>query len=134
MSLFYMKIRQSISVKRVRVRLHIVCLGLYTSTDFPKYQFLITFFCRPPLPVLLSAASGQGLQISGKLIRREGKVFYNLKFENHTQTPLDNFMIQFNKNTFGLAAGGPLQVTSFIDFKICVTQTIRSSFKLDNFH
>ncbi|XP_024391811.1 beta-adaptin-like protein C [Physcomitrium patens] len=64
----------------------------------------------PPLPVLLSAASGQGLQISGKLIRREGKVFYNLKFENHTQTPLDNFMIQFNKNTFGLAAGGPLQV------------------------
>ncbi|KAG0626142.1 hypothetical protein M758_2G105600 [Ceratodon purpureus] len=64
----------------------------------------------PSLPVLLPATSGQGLQISGQLARREGKVFYNLKFENHTQTPLDKFMIQFNKNTFGIAAGGPLQV------------------------
>jgi AP-1 complex subunit beta-1 len=45
------------------------------------------------------------------MMRREGKVFYNLKFENHSQTPLDKFMIQFNKNTFGLAAGGPLQVS-----------------------
>ena len=60
--------------------------------------------------MLLPAKSGQGLQISGKLTRREGKVFYNLKFDNHTQMPLDKFMIQFNKNTFGLAAGGPLQV------------------------
>jgi len=72
------------------------------------------FCCRPPLPVLLAATAGQGLQISGQLTRREGKVFYNLKFENHTQTPLDTFMIQFNKNTFGLAAGGPLQVNTVI--------------------
>ncbi|XP_024394494.1 beta-adaptin-like protein B [Physcomitrium patens] len=64
----------------------------------------------PPLPILLPATTGQGLQISGQLTRREGKIYYNLKFENHTQTPLDKFMIQFNKNTFGLAAGGPLQV------------------------
>jgi AP-1 complex subunit beta-1 len=31
-------------------------------------------------------------------------------FENNTQVPLDGFMIQFNKNTFGLAAAGALQV------------------------
>lgn len=40
-------------------------------------------------------------------------------FENNSQVPLDGFMIQFNKNAFGLAAGGPLQV--FVDFfLICI--------------
>ncbi|XP_021754200.1 beta-adaptin-like protein C [Chenopodium quinoa] len=64
----------------------------------------------PPLPVLLPAAKGQGLQISAELTRRDGQVFYSMLFENNTQSVLDGFMIQFNKNTFGLAAGGPLQV------------------------
>ncbi|CAI9094121.1 OLC1v1029807C1 [Oldenlandia corymbosa var. corymbosa] len=64
----------------------------------------------PPLPVLLSAATAEGLQISGQLVRRDGQIFYSMLFENNTQIALDGFMIQFNKNTFGLAAGGPLQV------------------------
>ncbi|KAJ9549870.1 hypothetical protein OSB04_022413 [Centaurea solstitialis] len=64
----------------------------------------------PPLPVLLPAETGQGLQISAQLVRRDGQVFYSLMFENNTQTPLDGHMIQFNKNTFGLAAGAPLQI------------------------
>ncbi|KAI3706988.1 hypothetical protein L6452_25130 [Arctium lappa] len=64
----------------------------------------------PPLPVLLPAASGQGLEISAQMVRKDGQIFYSLMFENNTQTPLDGFMIQFNKNTFGLAAGGPLQL------------------------
>nr|XP_043630430.1 beta-adaptin-like protein B [Erigeron canadensis] len=64
----------------------------------------------PPLPVLLPAATGQGLEISAQMVRRDGQIFYSLMFENNTQIPLDGFMIQFNKNTFGLAAGGPLQV------------------------
>lgn len=68
------------------------------------------FCCRPPLPVILPVASGQGLQISAQLVRRGGKIFYSLMLENNTETPLDGFMFQFNKNTFGLAAGGPLQV------------------------
>lgn len=66
--------------------------------------------CSPPLPVLLPASSGQGLQISAQLIRRDGQIFYDIAFENNSQVPLDGFMIQFNKNTFGLAAAGPLQV------------------------
>jgi len=69
----------------------------------------------PLLPVLLPATSGQGLQISRQLTRGEGKVFYNLKFKNHTQIPLYKFMIQFNKNTFGLAVGGPLKVLEALD-------------------
>lgn len=64
----------------------------------------------PPLPVLVPTSTGQGLQISAQLTRRDGQVFYSMLFENNTQIPLDGFMIQFNKNTFGLAAGGPLQV------------------------
>ncbi|PSS04193.1 Beta-adaptin-like protein [Actinidia chinensis var. chinensis] len=64
----------------------------------------------PPLPVVLPSSTGQGLQISAQLVRRDGQIFYSLLFENNTQIPLDGFMIQFNKNTFGLAAAGPLQV------------------------
>ncbi|XP_038874504.1 beta-adaptin-like protein B [Benincasa hispida] len=64
----------------------------------------------PPLPILLPASAGQGLQISAQLTRLDGQVFYSLLFENNTQITLDGFMIQFNKNTFGLAAAGPLQV------------------------
>ncbi|XP_015085087.1 beta-adaptin-like protein C [Solanum pennellii] len=68
----------------------------------------------PPLPVVLPASSGQGLQISAQLIRRDGQVFYSMMFENNSQVPLDGFMIQFNKNTFGLAAGGQLQVPQLL--------------------
>ncbi|XP_010538807.1 PREDICTED: beta-adaptin-like protein B isoform X2 [Tarenaya hassleriana] len=64
----------------------------------------------PPLPVLLPASTGQGLQISAQLTRRDGQVFYSMLFENNSQILLDGFMIQFNKNTFGLAAAGPLQI------------------------
>jgi AP-1 complex subunit beta-1 len=67
-------------------------------------------YCSPPLPVLVPASTGQGLQISAQLIGRDGQIFYSLLFENNSQIPLDGFMIQFNKNSFGLAAAGPLQV------------------------
>ncbi|KAG6488457.1 hypothetical protein ZIOFF_049700 [Zingiber officinale] len=66
----------------------------------------------PPLPVLLPASTGQGLQISAHLTRQNGQIYYAIMFENNTQGVLDGFMIQFNKNTFGLAAAGPLQVPS----------------------
>lgn len=67
--------------------------------------------CSPPLPVVLPASSGQGLQISAQLTRQDGQVFYSMLLENNSQSVLDGFMIQFNKNSFGLAAAGPLQVT-----------------------
>ncbi|KAL0659621.1 hypothetical protein Bca4012_080206 [Brassica carinata] len=66
--------------------------------------------CSPPLPVVLPASSGQGLQISAQLTRQDGQVFYSMLLENNSQSVLDGFMIQFNKNSFGLAAAGPLQV------------------------
>ncbi|KVH95398.1 AP complex subunit beta [Cynara cardunculus var. scolymus] len=62
-----------------------------------------------------------------QLVRRDGQIFYSLMFENNTQTPLDGHMIQFNKNTFGLAAGGPLQVP-VIDYNI-FSPTVSCCFK-----
>lgn len=67
--------------------------------------------CSGLLPIVLPASKGQGLQISAQLIRQDGKVFYSMLLENNSQSLLDGFMIQFNKNSFGLAAVGPLQVT-----------------------
>ncbi|KAK8560902.1 hypothetical protein V6N13_026337 [Hibiscus sabdariffa] len=66
----------------------------------------------PTLPILLPASTGQGLQISAQLARQDGQIFYSLLFENNTQVTLDGFMIQFNKNSLGLAAAAPLQVPS----------------------
>lgn len=83
----------------------------YLRSRSCKHLWSVDFYCSPPLPVIVPASTGQGLQISAQLIRRDGQVFYSMMFENNTQVPLDGFMIQFNKNTFGLAAGGPLQVS-----------------------
>ncbi|KAH7862277.1 hypothetical protein Vadar_002416 [Vaccinium darrowii] len=82
--------------------------GAIVSVDQP------TVPSGPPLPVVLAASTGQGLQISAQLVRRDGQIFYSLLFENNSQIPLDGFMIQFNKNTFGVAAAGPLQVPQLL--------------------
>nr|POE52558.1 beta-adaptin-like protein c [Quercus suber] len=71
----------------------------------------------PPLPVVLPASTGQGLQISAQLTQQDGQIYYSLSFENNSQIPLDGFMIQFNKNTFGLAAAGPLQPVWYFNDK-----------------
>nr|GMC87089.1 beta-adaptin-like protein B [Ipomoea batatas] len=60
----------------------------------------------PTNTCVLPASTGEGLQISVQLTRRDGQIFYSMLFENNSQIPLDGFMIQFNKNTFGVAAGG----------------------------
>lgn len=58
----------------------------------------------PPLPILLAASAGQGLQISGQVERKDGQVVYHVHLENNSSTALDGFMMQINKNSFGLAA------------------------------
>ncbi|KAK9867573.1 hypothetical protein WJX84_010901 [Apatococcus fuscideae] len=52
---------------------------------------------------LLAADRGKGLSIYGAVARVGGQPVYQLRFQNDTAQPLDGFMIQFNKNTFGLA-------------------------------
>lgn len=58
----------------------------------------------PPPPVLLAAAKGQGLEISGVVVPgAHGAPAYELTFTNRTAAPLDGFQLQFNKNAFALA-------------------------------
>ncbi|KAJ0105795.1 hypothetical protein Patl1_17688 [Pistacia atlantica] len=56
-----------------------------------------------PAPAAPVSEFIKGLQISAQLTHQDGQVLYSMLFENNTQIPLDGFMIQFNKNTFGLA-------------------------------
>ncbi|CAI5534542.1 unnamed protein product [Closterium sp. Naga37s-1] len=58
----------------------------------------------PSLPVLLAASAGQGLQINGQLERKDGQVVYRVKLDNNSSTSLDGFMMQLNKNSFGISA------------------------------
>ncbi|KAK6251337.1 Clathrin/coatomer adaptor [Theobroma cacao] len=83
-------------------------IGLDNNAIVPADQHATS--SGPPLPILLPASTGQGLQISAQLARQDGQIFYSFQFENNSQITLDGFMIQFNKNSFGLAAAGPLQV------------------------
>ena len=58
----------------------------------------------PPPSELLTAEKGQGLQISGVVVRgAHGAPAYELTFTNRTAAPLDGFQLQFNKNAFALA-------------------------------
>uniref|UniRef100_A0A0D9VU42 Beta-adaptin appendage C-terminal subdomain domain-containing protein n=1 Tax=Leersia perrieri TaxID=77586 RepID=A0A0D9VU42_9ORYZ len=79
-----------------------------TSSHVPVMQPPAT---PAPMPDLLGDLMGMDNSIiSAQLVRRDGQIFYDISFDNGTQAVLDGFMIQFNKNTFGVAAGGPLQV------------------------
>lgn len=66
----------------------------------------------PSKPVILDASKGNGLEICGKLIRSDRQIVYDLTFTNKSPAARDGFMIQFNKNTFGLTMAQPLSVPS----------------------
>lgn len=43
---------------------------------------------------------------------RNGQIYMEMTFTNRAMQPMSDFAIQFNKNSFGLTAGQPLQVQS----------------------
>jgi len=53
--------------------------------------------------IMLPADQGKGMQISGAFARRDGRLVLDLSFTNFTPSPMGNFVIQFDKNNFGLA-------------------------------
>ena len=55
------------------------------------------------LPELINIERGKGLAVNGKLKRLENDIYYLIRFQNSSNAALDGFMIQFNKNIFGLA-------------------------------
>jgi len=60
-----------------------------------------------PLPVLLPAARGNGMEISGAVKSLNGQVVYELSVSNQGAQPIDGMMIQLNKSFFGLAPTSP---------------------------
>ncbi|TPX30432.1 hypothetical protein SmJEL517_g05988 [Synchytrium microbalum] len=64
----------------------------------------------PPKVPLLTAATAQGLDLSGAFVRRNGVPYMDLSFANRSPTPLFDFAIQFNVNSFALTNAAPLVV------------------------
>lgn len=66
----------------------------------------------PPKQLWLPAIKGKGLEISGTFARRNNQVFMDMTFSNKAMQAMGGFLIQFNKNSFGIIPGQPLQVPS----------------------
>ncbi|KAM9544768.1 AP-1 complex subunit beta-1-like isoform 2-T2 [Salvelinus alpinus] len=64
----------------------------------------------PPKTVWLQAMKAKGLEISGTFARRAGVIQMELVLTNKAMSIMTDFAIQFNRNSFGLAPAGPLQV------------------------
>lgn len=71
-----------------------------------------------PAPVqktlLLTPEQGRGMQVAGAFTRSGGRLVLDLTFTNFTPTPMGNFVIQFDKNTFGFAPASVQVPTNMI--------------------
>eukprot|EP00951_Prasinocladus_malaysianus_P027210 scaffold243475_cov38-Prasinocladus_malaysianus.AAC.1 len=59
----------------------------------------------PDLPEILDVNRGKGLRICGRVERVGGAPVYRMALSNTTGGQVSGFMIQFNKNSFGLVPG-----------------------------
>ncbi|XP_068616790.1 AP-1 complex subunit beta-1 [Brachionichthys hirsutus] len=64
----------------------------------------------PPKTIWLPAMKAKGLEISGAFARRAGVIQMEMTLTNKAMSVMADFAIQFNRNSFGLAAAAPLQV------------------------
>uniref|UniRef100_A0A8C4IJC0 AP complex subunit beta n=1 Tax=Dicentrarchus labrax TaxID=13489 RepID=A0A8C4IJC0_DICLA len=64
----------------------------------------------PPKTIWLPAMKAKGLEISGTFARRAGVIQMEMTLTNKAMSVMTDFAIQFNRNSFGLAPAGPLQV------------------------
>ncbi|KAI1900969.1 hypothetical protein AGOR_G00055310 [Albula goreensis] len=79
-----------------------------------------------PKTVWLPAMKAKGLEISGTFARRAGVIQMELSLTNKAMSVMTDFAIQFNRNSFGLAPAGPLQVLT----PLSPNQTIEVSLPL----
>ncbi len=93
---------------------------------------LILLFCPalllaqgPDLPkaIWLTAQDGEGLEVSGTFSRRQGQMYMELTFKNTTAQAMDDFAMQFNANSFGLAPE-PLQFPAPIPPNVSVDKSL----------
>ncbi|XP_077456567.1 AP-1 complex subunit beta-1 isoform X4 [Stigmatopora argus] len=64
----------------------------------------------PPKTLWLPAMKAKGLEITGTFGRRAGVVQMEMTLTNKAMSVMTDFAVQFNRNSFGLAPAGPLQV------------------------
>ncbi|KAG1958465.1 AP-1 complex subunit beta-1 [Pimephales promelas] len=69
-----------------------------------------TGFYVVPKTLWLPAMKAKGLEISGTFARRGGIIQMDMSLTNKAMSVMTDFAIQFNRNSFGLAPAGPLQV------------------------
>ncbi|XP_042561716.1 AP-1 complex subunit beta-1-like, partial [Clupea harengus] len=65
-----------------------------------------------PKTIWLPAMKAKGLEISGTFARRAGVLHMELSLTNKAMSVMSDFAVQFNRNSFGLAPAGPLQVVA----------------------
>ncbi|XP_069379874.1 AP-1 complex subunit beta-1 isoform X3 [Paralichthys olivaceus] len=63
-----------------------------------------------PKTVWLPAMKAKGLEITGTFARRAGVIQMEMTLNNKAMSVMTDFAIQFNRNSFGLAPAGPLQI------------------------
>uniref|UniRef100_A0A915DZY5 AP complex subunit beta n=1 Tax=Ditylenchus dipsaci TaxID=166011 RepID=A0A915DZY5_9BILA len=71
-----------------------------------------------PPEVYLDAVKGKGLQIEGSFNRRAGIIYMDMTFSNKAMSPLSQFAIQFNTNSFGLVPAEALSVSTIPATKV----------------
>uniref|UniRef100_A0A672R2L1 AP complex subunit beta n=1 Tax=Sinocyclocheilus grahami TaxID=75366 RepID=A0A672R2L1_SINGR len=76
-------------------------LSFFTPHSQPVYLWV---------QVWLLAMKAKGLEISGTFARRGGIIQMDLSLTNKAMSVMTDFAIQFNRNSFGLAPAGPMQV------------------------
>lgn len=62
--------------------------------------------------VLLTADKGDGMQVTAAFALRSGQLYYLISIQNQSAAPISQFVMQFNKNTFGLAPGAGFPASS----------------------
>ncbi|KAL4646648.1 AP-1 complex subunit beta-1-like [Arapaima gigas] len=102
---------------------HFFFLVIY---NFPFFYGGSVFLFSPYLQVWLPAMKAKGLEIAGTFSRRAGVIHMELSLTNKAMSVMTDFAIQFNRNSFGLAPAGPLQVLT----PLSPNQTIEVSLPL----
>lgn len=69
--------------------------------------------------VVCTAQQGDGMEVKGRLLRRNGETMYEMVISNHTQQPLSGFAVQFIENMFSLVAGTMLDITGAFPSLLC---------------
>ncbi|PWA14591.1 hypothetical protein CCH79_00017607, partial [Gambusia affinis] len=63
-----------------------------------------------PKAVWLPAVKAKGLEISGTFSRRQGHMYMDMSFTNKALQHMNDFAVQFNKNSFGVIPTSPLPI------------------------